>query len=29
MKTKVTEMFGSMVFDDSVMRERLPKDTYR
>ena len=25
----VTEMFGSMVFNDSVMRERLPKDTYK
>ena len=29
MKTQVTELFGSMVFDESVMRERLPKDTYR
>ena len=29
MKTRVTELFGSMVFDESIMRERLPKDTYR
>ncbi len=26
---KVPELFGSMVFNDSVMRERLPRDTYR
>lgn len=25
----VPELFGSCVFNDSVMRERLPKDTYR
>ncbi|MDD6160883.1 MAG: glutamine synthetase III [Oscillospiraceae bacterium] len=25
----VTETFGSMVFSDAVMRERLPKDTYK
>ncbi len=25
----VTEMFGSMVFNDSVMRERLPKDVFK
>ncbi len=25
----VSEKFGSMVFDDSVMRERLPKETYK
>ncbi len=25
----VTEIFGSMVFNDSVMRERLPKDVFR
>jgi len=25
----VTELFGSMVFNDSVMRERLPKDTFK
>ncbi len=26
---KVSEMFASMVFGDSVMRQRLPKDTYK
>ena len=26
---KVTEMFGSMVFNDTVMKERLPKETYK
>lgn len=25
----VTELFGSMVFNDSVMRERLPKDVFK
>lgn len=25
----ITEIFGSMVFGDSVMKERLPKDTYQ
>ena len=25
----VTEIFGSMVFNDSVMRARLPKDVFR
>ena len=25
----VTEKFGSMVFDESVMKERLPKETFR
>ncbi len=25
----VPEMFGSMVFNDSVMKERLPRDTYK
>ena len=25
----VTELFGSMVFDDTAMRERLPKETYK
>ena len=25
----VTETFGAMVFDDAVMRERLPKETYK
>ena len=27
--SNVTEIFGSMVFDDSVMRQRLPEDTYK
>ncbi len=26
---KIPEMFGSMVFNDDVMRDRLPKETYR
>ena len=26
---KVTESFGSKVFNDAVMRERLPKETYK
>jgi glutamine synthetase len=26
---KVEEIFGSMVFNDSVMRARLPKETYK
>ena len=26
---KVTEMFGSMVFNDSVMQARLPKEVYK
>ena len=25
----MTEIFGSLVFNDSVMKERLPKDTYK
>ena len=25
----ITELFGSMVFNDTVMRERLPKETYK
>ena len=25
----VTEIFGSMVFDDSVMKAKLPKETYK
>ena len=25
----ITEIFGSLVFDDRVMRERLPKETYK
>ncbi len=27
--SRVTEIFGSMVFNDSVMKERLPKETYQ
>lgn len=27
--SKVTEIFGSNVFNDAVMRERLPKETYK
>ena len=27
--SKVTEIFGSQVFDDKVMEERLPKSTYK
>ena len=27
--SKVPELFGSMVFSDVVMKERLPHDTYR
>lgn len=26
---KISELFGSMVFNDAVMREKLPKDTYK
>ena len=26
---RVTELFGSMVFNDTVMREKLPKETYK
>jgi glutamine synthetase len=26
--TQIPEMFGSLVFNDSVMKERLPKETY-
>ena len=29
MKSIVEEIFGSKVFDESVMREKLAKDTYR
>lgn len=25
----IKDIFGSMVFGDSVMKERLPKDTYK
>ena len=27
--SKVPEIFGSMVFNDAVMHDRLPKDIYR
>ena len=27
--SKIPELFGTMVFNDSVMKERLPKDTYK
>ncbi len=27
--SKVSEIFGSMVFDDSTMKEKLPKETYK
>lgn len=27
--SSVTEIFGSMVFDDSTMEARLPKETYK
>ena len=27
--SKVPEMFGSLVFNDTVMKERLPKETYK
>ena len=26
---EISEIFGSMVFGDSAMREKLPKDIYR
>ncbi|MBQ7565087.1 MAG: glutamine synthetase III [Lachnospiraceae bacterium] len=29
MKSNVPEIFGSMVFNDAIMREKLPKDVYR
>ena len=30
MTTKnIPELFGSLVFNDRVMKERLPKDTYK
>ncbi len=25
----LSELFGSMVFNDAVMREKLPKDVYK
>lgn len=27
--SKLPEMFGSMVFNETVMRERLPKETFK
>lgn len=27
--SRFTDIYGSMVFSDTVMRERLPKETYR
>ncbi|HCS67837.1 MAG TPA: hypothetical protein DIW34_06590, partial [Oribacterium sp.] len=27
--TSVPELYGSLVFNDKVMRERLPKDIYK
>ncbi len=29
MKQRISEIFGSMVFNDDVMRERLPKEVYK
>ncbi len=29
MRSNVPEIFGSMVFNDSIMRDKLPKDVYR
>ena len=26
---RIPELFGSMVFNDHVMKERLPKETYK
>ena len=27
--SRISEIFGSMVFDETVMKERLPKETFR
>ena len=27
--SKLTEQFGSLVFSDKIMKERLPKDIYK
>ena len=27
--SSISEIFGSLVFNDRVMRERLPKETYK
>ena len=29
MSMKVPEMYGSLVFNDKVMREKLPKNNYK
>ena len=29
MDKRVPEIFGSMVFNDDIMRERLPKEVYK
>ena len=29
MKQNVTELYGSLVFNDAVMRDKLPKDIYK
>ena len=29
MRSNVPEIFGSMVFNDSIMRDKLPKDIYK
>lgn len=29
MSKKITELYGSLVFNDKIMREKLPKDIYR
>ena len=29
MESQVTEIFGSLVFDESTMKARLPKETYK
>ena len=29
MKSNVPELFGSMVFNDAIMKEKLPKDIYK
>ena len=29
MEKKLTELYGSYTFNDDVMKERLPKETYK
>ena len=29
MRSNVPEIFGSMVFNDAIMRDKLPKDIYK